>query len=158
MKMIIIYATLFFGFISTSIAQNNTVSSGGDALGSGGSVSYSVGQVLYSTTNISSNGFVTQGLQQPYDISVVTGIESTLHLEMSVYPNPTTNFLYINLKDQKIENLSYHLFDLQGRELQREKITMEFITLKMETFPPSTYFLKITDGIKPVKTIKIIKN
>jgi hypothetical protein len=45
-------------------AQETITTSGGNASGSGGSVSFTVGQVAY-TTNTSSAGTVSQGVQQP---------------------------------------------------------------------------------------------
>jgi len=98
MKIILFAATLFFGIALQSSAQKNTVASGGNASGSGGSASYAVGQVVY-TTNTGINGSVAQGVQQPYEISTTVGInETTIHLGMSVYPNPTTDYLQLKVK------------------------------------------------------------
>ena len=55
-------------------AQEATTATGGDATGNGGFASYSVGQVVY-TNNTGAGGSVLQGIQQPYDISVVLGTE-----------------------------------------------------------------------------------
>ena len=57
-------------------AQQATTASGGDASGSGGSVAHSVGQTVY-TTNTGSNGSVAQGVEQPYEISITTGLAET---------------------------------------------------------------------------------
>ena len=66
---------LLFIIVSNFLtAQEAITTSGGDASGSGGSVSYSVGQILYST-NTGANGSVAHGVQQPFEISVVIGIE-----------------------------------------------------------------------------------
>ena len=74
-------------------AQESANSSGGDASGKGGSVAYSVGQVVY-TTNTGSKGTVAQGVQEPYEISIVLGIDNlTINLELTAYPNPTTSYL-----------------------------------------------------------------
>src|SRR5689334_14951532 len=76
-------------------AQSNTVASGGDAKGSGGSSSYSVGQVNYAT-NSGGSKIITEGIQQPYEILVVTGIEKTdIDLSAAVYPNPATDFIIL---------------------------------------------------------------
>ena len=137
-------------------AQESPTAAGGEAIGVGGSASYSVGQVVY-TTNTGSNGSVEQGVQQPYEISATGGInESSISLEMSVYPNPTTN--YLTLKVEITENLSYHLFDMQGKVIVSKKITDNTTTVVMESLPTSTYLLKVTDSNKTVKTFKIIKN
>ena len=137
-------------------AQESPTAAGGEAIGVGGSASYSVGQVVY-TTNTGSNGSVEQGVQQPYEISATVGInESSISLEMSVYPNPTTN--YLTLKVEITENLSYHLFDMQVKVIVSKKITDNTTTVVMESLPTSTYLLKVTDSNKTVKTFKIIKN
>ena len=64
---------LCFGMFGLQ-AQQVVTTSGGNASGSGGSVSYTVGQIVY-TTNTDSNGSVAQGVQQPYEISVVTALK-----------------------------------------------------------------------------------
>ena len=137
-------------------AQESPTATGGEATGVGGSACYSIGQVVY-TTNTGSNGSVEQGVQQPYEISATVGInESSISLEMSVYPNPTTN--YLTLKVEITKNLSYQLFDMQGKVIVSKKITDNTTTVVMESLPTSTYLLKVTDSNKTVKTFKIIKN
>lgn len=49
-----------------SLAQQSSVSSGGNATGSGGSVSYSVGQVFF-TTNTAASGTMSEGVQQVFN-------------------------------------------------------------------------------------------
>ena len=142
-------------------AQETVTTTGGEASGMGGSSSYTVGQVVY-TTNTGINGSVAQGVQQPYEIYVTTGVNQTaINLEMIVYPNPTTN--YISLKvdastSLNNQNLSYQLFDMQGKVIENKKVTADNTIIKMEALPKATYFLKVTDNTKTVKTFKVIKN
>ena len=139
-------------------AQESPTTTGGDATGAGGSSSYTVGQVVY-TTNTGSNGSVAQGVQQPYEFSVTTGInETTINLEMSVYPNPTTNYLQLKVESEKLENLNFQLIDLQGKVIENKKVSATTSTIKMETLPKAIYFLNVTDNNQVVKTFKIIKN
>jgi hypothetical protein len=137
-------------------AQESPTSSGGEATGTGGTASYSVGQVVY-TTATGTNGSVAQGVQQPYEISTTVGInETSINLELSVYPNPTTN--YITLKVEDNANLSYQLIDLQGKVIENKKVNSNSTTITMEALPKATYFLTVTDYKNTVKTFKIIKN
>jgi hypothetical protein len=139
-------------------AQESINGSGGEATGTGGTASYSVGQVVY-TTATGTNGSVAQGVQQPYEISVTTGInETTINLEMSVYPNPTTNYLQLKVESEKLENLNFQLIDLQGKVIENKKVSATTSTIKMETLPKAIYFLNVTDNNQVVKTFKIIKN
>ncbi|MGD0341661.1 MAG: hypothetical protein ABSA76_08155, partial [Bacteroidales bacterium] len=65
---------LWLGGNSIAIhAQSTITTSGGNASGSGGSASYTIGQVVYSTIT-GTNGSSAQGVQQPYEISIITGI------------------------------------------------------------------------------------
>jgi hypothetical protein len=138
-------------------AQESPTAAGGDATGAGGSSSYTVGQVVY-TTATGTNGSVAQGVQQPYEISVTTGVkETTINLELAVYPNPTTDFLQLNVGIQKFESISFHLFDMQGKLIESNKLTSNNTTIKMESLPKATYFLKVTNNKQVVKTLKIIK-
>ena len=139
-------------------AQENAVATGGEATGTGGSSSYTVGQVVY-TTNTGTNGSVAQGLQQPYEISTTVGInETTIQLELSVYPNPTTNYLQLKVESEKLENLNFQLIDLQGKVIENKKVTATTSTINLESLRKATYFLTVTDNNQVVKTFKVIKN
>jgi hypothetical protein len=139
-------------------AQESPTAAGGEATGTGGSSSYSVGQVVY-TTATGTNGSVAQGVQQPFEISVTTGInETTINLEMSVYPNPTTNYLSLKVESEKLESLTYQLIDLQGKVIASEKVMDSKTTINMETLPKAVYLLNVTKNNQLVKTFKVIKN
>ena len=110
-----------FGLASAN-AQDATSSSGGNANGSGGSVSYTVGQVVY-TTNSDSTGSLAQGVQQPYEISIVNDIvEFDIDLTLSAYPNPATNYLMLQIENYNNENFYYKLIDITGRVLESKKV------------------------------------
>ena len=139
-------------------AQESINGSGSEATGTGGTASYSVGQVVY-TTATGTNGSVAQGVQQPYEISVTTGInETTINLEMSVYPNPTTNYLTLKVESEQIEILTYQLIDIQGKVIENKKVTADNSTIKMTELPKATYFLSVVNNNQVVKTFKVIKN
>jgi hypothetical protein len=139
-------------------AQTSINATGGGASGSGGTSSYSVGQVVY-TTNAEIKGSVAQGVQQPFEISVVTGIDEAkgINLSVSAYPNPTTDFLTLRIEEFDISNISYHLYDMNGKLLQSEKITGNQTSIVMSNLVPANYFVKVIQGNKELKTFKIIK-
>ncbi len=162
-KKIKLFALLLLGLGLKGLhAQEAIPAAGGNASGSGGSVSYSVGQDVY-TTSTGSNGSVSQGVQQPYEISVVTGLGKAIGIKLylSVYPNPTTDFLTLKVDASttlSIQSMSYQLFDISGKLLENKKLTGNEISIDMKNLVPSTYFVKVTDSNKEVKTFKIIKN
>ena len=142
-------------------AQQATLSSGGNATGSGGSLSYSIGQIDYITAT-GSTGSVAQGLQQPFEISTLSGEDFTqIKLQMMVYPNPTTS--YVNLKIDasevfNMESMSYQLFDMSGREITNKKIIASETQISLDNLSSAIYFLKVSSNDKIVKTFRIIKN
>lgn len=140
-------------------AQQTTDAAGGNASGSGGSASYSIGQPVY-TTHTGTNGSVAQGVQQPYEISIITEIKEAkdISLTIKVYPNPTTNFLKLKIENYTSENLMYHLYQLDGKILETKKIESSVVSITTEHLASGIYFLKITELDKDIKTFKIIKN
>ena len=140
-------------------AQEVIITSGGNASGSG-SASYSIGQIFY-TTNNGTNGSVVQGIQQPYEISIVSGIEETqnINLLISTYPNPTIDFLILKVDDSFIkQNMFYQLYNISGQLLESNKIESNETNINMIKFETSIYLLKIINNNQSVKTFKIIKN
>lgn len=153
-KIILTVITIFAFVISN--AQETILTTGNDAISIDGSVNYSIGQITYTTNN--ANGSVSQGVQQPFEIQTILGQENTnINLEMMVYPNPTSNFLTLKIADLESSNLTFQLFDLQGRLIKNKKIFTNSNIILMENLATSTYFLKIKDNQKIIKTFKIIK-
>ena len=160
-------SVLLLSFGLTAQAQQATVAAGGTASGNGGTVSYSIGQVVY-TTATGSNGSMAQGVQQTYEITAVTGIEEAkeISLEVSAYPNPTTDYLTLTIGASTSFNdqpMSYKLYDMNGKIIETQKIVDENTTIVMSNLLPANYFLKVVktmDGKSPqeVKTFKIAKN
>ncbi len=146
--------------ISTSHAQQALDATGGEALGSGGSASYSVGQMFYNTLKGSNEYSVAEGVQQPFEISIVTGIDdaSGIMLECSVYPNPTRNMLTLKVENYLSERLIYQLFNMSGELLESKKLTGDKTAISMAGYVRATYFLRIVDDQKKIKVFKIIKN
>ena len=158
-RTIILLMGLFVAVISTK-AQEAIPATGGEASGSGGSASYTVGQVVY-TTNTGTNGnSVSQGVQQPYEISVVTGIAEAkdINLEVSAYPNPTTNYLTVKVENYETANLQYMVFDINGKLLQTVKTTGQETQIETSELVPANYLVKVLDNNLEKKTFKIIKN
>jgi len=153
-------------------AQETIPASGGGASGTGGKASYTIGQMVYSIYT-TTNGSVTEGLQQPYEISVISGIKKAKEISLSVtaYPNPANDYLTLSIKDnvqtrhalsqQKrhtFSQLSFQLYNMNGKLLQNAKIISTETTINTEGLTPANYILKIFNNEQIIKTFKIIKN
>lgn len=149
---------LFFIFLGVFCvqAQETSLTAGGEASGSGGTLSYSIGQNVYETST-GSNGEVITGVQQSYEITDILGLEEAIGINLSVaaYPNPTAN--YLTLKVDEISNLTFQLYDTNGRFLQNEKITSIKTRIDMTRLAPAIYFLRVVKNNKEIKIIKIVK-
>ena len=160
-KRLKLSAVLLLGFGLTGLqAQTSVNATGGNASGIGGSASYSVGQLAY-TTNTGTNGSVSEGVQQPFEISVVTGIEEAkdIFLNVSAYPNPTTDYLELKVENLQLSELSYKLYDISGKVYQNKEIGNSITKIEMQNLPQGIYFIKVIDTKnKEFKTFKIIKN
>ena len=169
-------ATLFtFSFsLFNATAQENINAGCGNASGSGGTVSYSVGQIMYNTYT-DSNGSVAEGVQQPYEISVVIGIEEAkgINLLLTAFPNPTEDYLTLEIQSivqtqdfasQEAQKQYFaSLYDLNGKLLQKIPITNQQTHINMNNLAPATYFLKVSVqtqyfASQELKIFKIIKN
>lgn len=151
-------SVLLLGLGLTVQAQQATTAAGGVASGSGGTAAYSNGQVVY-TTHTGSNGSVAQGVQQPYEISIVLGVENhQISLNLKAYPNPTTDYLTLNVGNAELSTLNFQLYDISGKLIESRKIISSSETIAMENLPTATYFLKVTNNNNEVKTFKVIKN
>ena len=146
-------------FQSTINAQETTDAAGGNASGSGGSASYSIGQTVYSTYT-STNASIAQGVQQPYEISIITEIKEAKDISLSfeVFPNPTTDFLKLKTDTYSNKDLTYHLYQLNGKIIETKKIEETETSISMTHLASGVYFLKITELDKELKIFQIIKN
>jgi len=131
--------------------------SGGDATGSGGSVAYSVGQIVY-TTSTGTTGSVAQGVEQAYEIYSVGIKETSLNISLSIFPNPTSDFLTLKVEDYNNETLFFYLLDEQGKLILSEQIKNQNTQLSMSTLARGSYFINIVQTNKKIQTFKIIKN
>ncbi len=145
--------------ISTLIqAQKNTVAAGGTASGSGGSATYSIGQIDYENLS-GTNGNVSQGVQQAYEIYSVSVNELAPAFDVQLFPNPTND--YINLSIGAFElhkKWNYTLTDAQGKIIYRENISESIVQINMLPLAPAAYFLNINTGNSLLQTFKIIRN
>jgi len=175
---------LLFLCISGLQAQVAVLTSGKDASGIGGSFSYSIGQVVYNF-NTGTTGTEAQGVQQPYEISELQVIKNAnilktdrinstdssfsaiskskdvkfIDLKCIAYPNPTHDLLTLTIEypDKGSSNLSYQLFDLNGKLIESKKIKNNSTSIDIHNLIPATYILSVSKGNKSVKTFKIIK-
>lgn len=141
------------------IGQEAVVTAGNDATGAGGTLNYSIGQVIYTSIE-DTKGHVSQGVQQAYDIEVISKEkeEISLGLSFNVYPNPTIDGVTLTVESIEDQSLSYRLLDVRGKVVNSQKLYHNKNKVDMENLPPAPYFLHVFTGKEEVRAFKIIKN
>lgn len=151
----------FLGFVlmallSEGFSQSNIVATGGEATGNGGSVSFSVGQIA-----VQSNGdgttSISEGVQQPYEISV-SGVDNypNITLNAVVYPNPTQGNLQLTMNNVQL-NGEVRAYDANGKYLFTKKIEGETTFFDLSAYAPGTYYLNLFSGKQMLKSFKVVK-
>ncbi len=146
MKVTLLVLVLFHSF--SSVGQQTLASSGGNFIGSKAQMSFTVGEVFYEN-----KGNSKDGLQQGFVVNRVA-IFSSLHL--SVYPNPTADFLYFKVEDQNYENLHYRIIDFTGVLLASGEIQADS-RISLQHIPSQTLFLQCYRNAYEQVIYKIIK-
>ena len=156
MKQIIATFILSFAFSAMLSAQSTLVGTGGEATGNGGSVSYSVGQIAVQGN---SNGTVSisEGVQQPYEISVV-GVDNypDIKLNAVLYPNPTQGRLKLEISNLQFEG-ELKVYDVNGKYLLSKKLEGETTEFDLSSYAPGTYYINVYNGTQSLKSFKVVK-
>ena len=97
-------------------------------------------------------------MEQAYEIYSVGIKETALNISLSVFPNPTSDFLTLKVEDYNNEALSYNLLDEQGKLVLNEQIITQDTQVAMSTLARGAYFINVLQANKKIQTFKIIKN
>ncbi|CAN5336310.1 hypothetical protein BH09BAC1_BH09BAC1_00350 [soil metagenome] len=112
-------ATIGFGVASQAQTLERQVigSAGGYEVENGYSLSFTVGEPVVETA-INGSLILTQGFQQPDDVSV--GINNVVKIKMdySIFPNPTMDHITVQLSADKVVEITISLHDIMGRKLE----------------------------------------
>ena len=121
-------------------------------------MSFTFGQVYYITVE-GVNGSVAQGVQQPFEISVVTGneIASKSDPDYTAYPNPASGYVMLIVKNHKTENMTYQIYDNSGKIIENKKVEGTETRIDLSSLIVAPYFLKVSLDGKEIRTFKIVK-
>ena len=155
-KILLLFVTVLTTNLMSS--QNAITVAGGNGSSTAGNVSYSIGQSVY-ITDLGSNGSVSQGVQQPYEISTVlsSNMAKGINLVLTVFPNPTSNFITLKVEDYTFQTLNLQMTDINGKIVYTQKTSINETKIDIGNFPSALYFLKVSDENAELKTFKILK-
>ncbi|MHC0444928.1 T9SS type A sorting domain-containing protein [Flavobacterium sp. 3-218] len=154
--LILFVMSVFFG--TKTYSQESIVVAGGKGAGAGGTASYSVGQVSDLSLK-GSGGSAHEGVQQAYEIATLGADEfKEINLVITAYPNPTIDVLNLIVSDNQYDDLSFTLFDINGKIVANtSKVISSETKVSMQGLAKGVYFLAVNRSSKAIKTFKIIK-
>ena len=156
MKTKFLFFLISFLFYIKGNAQQSVNAGGGNATGGNGKVSYSIGQIDYVSAT-GSGGSVSQGVQQAFEIYTLGTDEiPEIKLEFSVYPNPTSDLLFIK-NDTNNLKFKYQLFDISGKVVSSSTKMEQENQINLASYTAGTYILVIQADNNLSKSFKIIK-
>jgi|SRR6056297_1173643 len=138
-------------------AQEVVASSGNSGSADGYKVDWTLGETVIETFR-SPNHMLTQGIHQPN--LLVNNLEDfkMAGFEISVYPNPTNEFLIIEVRHDGNERLLYKIFDATGRKMFLKEMQSDREKIYLSNYDSGIYFLSLlTPDKKQIKVCKIIK-
>jgi len=117
--LLILFYLPMIGF--GQVATPSVVSSSGDSYSNGNIImNYTLGEIVVET-HANSTAILTQGFHQG-DLKVSTGLVN-LDIKTKVYPNPTTNYLIVEL--ERNVNAELLVYDINGKLVIKDKLINE---------------------------------
>lgn len=146
--------TLFSLFAALSVSAQEVVSTQGDSYSnSSANVDFSIGEVIIATGTDGTN-HLTQGFHQTNWNFV--GLEDFApNFEVTIFPNPTEDVL--NIKTNSFENVTYALYDAQGKLVTQDMLLAEQTPIQVSQLAPGNYSLILNKETQDLKTFKLVK-
>jgi len=159
-------ALLSLGMSAQSLTPQVIASTGGFSSNANGSLSYTVGEMTMVQTFSANNNILTQGFQQPNDVSVgLLDITQDDFGSFVVYPNPAVDNTYLAFQMPEAGRVTISLYDMLGQKVsdvyagnyENGKVTAQ---ANVQTLAAAEYFMTLTfvsaqDGKTHITTKKL---
>ncbi len=156
-RLIFFFLTVCALLASQFLYSQQVISSAGTtATSTTAQLSWTVGEPVIETLT-GSSAMLTQGFHQSRFVVTSFDLIGMQGISMSVYPNPVTDDLLLNITGDRIDNFGYSLYDFSGKMLLSAKPEKLPETIGMGNFPAGSYLLKVTGRNGSTQTFKIVK-
>jgi hypothetical protein len=145
---------LFLFFASLAVSAQEVVATQGESYSNASaSIDFTIGEVIIDTGTDGTND-LTQGFHQTNWKFV--GLEDFApNYEAIIFPNPTQDVL--NIKTSSFENLTYTLYDVQGKLVVQDILSAEQTPIQVSQLAPGSYSLTLNNETQNLKTFKLVK-
>ena len=145
---------LFSLFATISVTAQEVVSTLGDSYSNAsGSIDFTIGEVIINTGTDGTND-LTQGFHQT-NWNFVGLEDHAPSYEAIIFPNPTSEVL--NIRTSTFENVTYTLYDAQGKLILQDKLSAEQTPIQVSQLAPGSYSITLNNQTQNLKTFKLIK-
>jgi hypothetical protein len=122
------------------------------------SISWTLGETIIPTfTSQDGSIILTHGFQQKL---IITTVEESLEdlVEVTIYPNPTSEMINIQFQTSTDKEILVYLLDAQGKLVKTDRIEVAVLnkTINLQDLPAGMYYLRLTKG-KLVNVYKVVK-
>ena len=90
-------------------------------------------------------------------LTITIGIDELNNAVVSVYPNPTDNFVYVETSTEAGSQCLIEVHDVYGRIISSKEITDNKTMIDLSEMASGIYFLKVIDGEKIIGTAFVTK-
>ena len=138
-------------------ALYNNANSSMTAIGNywGGNTEEFAESVIYHRPDLGDNyGLV---LYTPILTEDTTEITDNEEIAFTVYPNPTSGIVTMELNPENCQTAEIQIFDIYGRQLQVMPVTGERTETDLSQYATGIYMLKIVDSGKVVAVKKVVR-
>ncbi|PLX06333.1 MAG: hypothetical protein C0596_17845 [Marinilabiliales bacterium] len=139
------------------ISKSSVNSAGTEYTNENLSINWTLGQTAISTIS-SDNAIITQGFQQnTYSFTDITS-DITSEVNISMYPNPTSDLVYIDINNEDFTHGIIEITDITGRLIDKKEISGSKTQLSLNQYSSEIFLISIKQENRIMRTFKIIKN
>ena len=148
---------LAFFCANARTASPELVSSAGESFSNATyQLDWSIGECV-TATHSAGDYVITQSIHQnSYVITAVEDLRAEIY--MSVYPNPTSDFISLKVESSKVEGLQYTITDFSGKVLQTRNFEGDTEQINFSNYGAGTYFIYVLENNQLIKSFKILIN
>lgn len=137
----------------TTTAQEVIATQGDSYSNTSTQIDFTIGEIIINTGTDGTNE-LTQGFHQTNWNFV--GLENhATGYEASIFPNPTSDIL--NIRTSTFENVTYTLYDTQGKLILQDKLSSEQTPIRVGQLATGKYSLILGSKNQKLKTFKLVK-
>mgnify|MGYP002638747049 CR=1 FL=1 len=134
-----------------SIDRHVAASAGNEFTNSSGTITYTIGEPVTETLS-SGNATATQGFHQGI-INITSVREQIKDVEISIYPNPTSDYVTVKFDEAGL----WQLHTVDGKLVSSGQLSTGSTNIDMRAIALSTYMLTIISDDNRTNTYRVVK-